>query len=279
MAEITAKLVKELRDATNVGMMDCKRALVEADGDKDEAIKLLRERGVAIAGKKAGRAVKEGVVTAFVADDASMGTMIEVNCETDFVVRNEVFQAFVKELLEKSKELEDNTLADVMKDDLVAKIAEIGENIVIRRNVRFVCEGEGVIAQYIHLGGKVGVLLEVGCTKAETKDNADFAEMVKDITLHIAAANPQYLKRDEVPAETVDAERAIYAKQVENKPANIIDKIVDGKLNKFYSQICLVEQEFVKDNDLTITKLVEQTGKKVGDELEIRRFVRYQIGV
>jgi elongation factor Ts len=165
-----------------------------------------------------------------------------------------------------------------MKDDLVAKIAEIGENIVIRRNVRFVREGEGVIAKYIHLGGKVGVLLEVGCSKAETKDNADFAEMVKDITLHIAAANPQYLKRDEVPAETVDAERAIYAKQVENKPANIIDKIVDGKLNKYYSQICLVEQEFVKDNDLTITKLVEQTGKKVGDELEIRRFVRYQIG-
>lgn len=277
MAEITAALVKELRDETNVGMMDCKRALVEAEGDKANAIKFLRERGVVIAGKKAARTANEGIVAADIAPGGKMGIMIEVNCETDFVTRNEEFQSFVSELVEKAK-IVDGSLAEAVKDKVVAKIATIGENIVVRRNVRFEVEGNGIIASYIHLGGKVGVLLEVGCKKDDTTENPVFREAVKDVTLHIAAAAPGYLSREEVPADLVDAERAIYAKQVENKPANIVDKIVDGKLNKFYSQICLLEQGFVKDPDQSITDLLAAKGKEIDDTIEIRRYARYQIG-
>ncbi|NCC53780.1 MAG: translation elongation factor Ts [Spartobacteria bacterium] len=278
MVQINASLVKELRDATNVGMMECKRALQEANGDKEAAIKLLRERGVAIAGKKASRTAKEGLVAAELMDDGKAAVMIEVNCETDFVARNENFQAFVADLLERAKGIGDNGLADAVKDELTAKIAEIGENMIVRRNVRYDVQGTGIVATYVHMGGKVGVLIEVGCGKEETLTKDAFKDLVKDLTLHIAAASPQYLKREEVPEETVAAERDIYAKQVEGKPANIIDKIVDGKLNKFYSQICLIEQPFVKENDLSITDLLKTKGKELDDTIEIRRYVRYQLG-
>lgn len=278
MAEITAALVKELRDETGLGMMDCKKALQETNGDKAAAVKILRERGLNIAGKKAARVAKDGVVMADIAHGGRSGCMIEVNCETDFVVRNEKFQAWVKTLLERARDLADNTLPEVVKDETTARIAEIGENIIVRRNARYELQGPGMVAGYIHLGGKVGVLLEVGCTKAETTASEAFREAVKDVTLHIAACNPACLNRQQVPAETVAAEREIYAKQVENKPANIIQKIVDGKLDKFYQQVCLVEQGFVKDPDQTVAEMLAACGKKVGDTLEIRRFVRYQVG-
>lgn len=278
MTEITASMVKELREETNVGMMDCKRALQETNGDKAEAIKILRERGVAIAGKRAERAVKEGIITAEVAEDGSSAFMYEVNCETDFVARNESFQAFVASLAEKAKTAGDNELAEAAKDELTDQIASIGENLVISRNINVKAAGTGLVAKYIHMGGKVGVLVDAGCEKDETKSNATFVEMVKDITLHIAAANPQYLNREEVPQSVIDEERAIYVKQVEGKPENIIDKIVTGKLDKYFSQVCLLEQPFVKDNDLTITQLIESTGKEVGDTLSVRSFVRYQVG-
>ena len=278
MAEITAALVKELRDETGLGMMDCKKALQETNGDKAAAVKILRERGMNIAGKKAARVAKDGVVLADIASGGRSGVMIEVNCETDFVVRNDKFQAWVKTLVEKAKGLADNTLAEVVKEETTARIAEIGENIIVRRNVQFDLQGSGIVAGYIHLGGKVGVLLEIGCTKDETITSESFREAVKDVTLHIAACNPVCLNRQQVPAETVQAEREIYAKQVENKPANIIQKIVDGKLDKFYQQVCLVEQGFVKDPDQTVAEMLAACGKKVGDTLEIRRFIRYQVG-
>ncbi|MBU0677710.1 MAG: translation elongation factor Ts [Verrucomicrobia bacterium] len=278
MAEITAALVKELRDATNAGMMECKRALVETGGDKDAAVKLLRERGVAIAGKKASRAANEGLLAASVWNGGKSGVIVEVNCETDFVARNDNFQGFVGELVEKAKDVDNGELADAVKDELTAKIAEIGENLIVGRNVKYEAQGFGAVVSYIHLGGKVGVLLEIGCEKDETPSSDGFKEVAKDITLHIAASNPAHLTRDEVPANVVEEERAIFAKQVEGKPANIIDKIVDGKMNKYYSQVCLVDQEFVKDNALTITQLLETKGKEVGDTLTIRRFTRFQIG-
>ena len=225
MAEITASLVKELREETNVGMMECKRALVETNGDKDQAIKMLRERGVAIAGKKAGRIAEEGVVAAEVFGGGSQGVMIEVNCETDFVARNETFQAFVAELVQKAKTV-DGALADAVQGEVVTRIAEIGENLIVRRSVRYDIEdGNGTIASYIHLGGKVGVLVDVGCEKSETGDQEVFRQVVKDLTLHIAASNPQYLSRDEVPEKMISAEREIYTNQVQGKPENIIDKI------------------------------------------------------
>lgn len=277
MADITAAQVKELREATNVGMMECKKALVEANGDKDAAIKILRERGLATAGKKASRTAKDGQVAAEVYEGGKCGVLVEVNCETDFVARNEVFQSFLQDVVQKAKTV-DGDIAEAMKDEVTAKIQEIGENIIVRRSVRYELDGEGTVASYIHLGGKVGVLLEVGCAKAETAQSDAFKEVVKDVTLHIAACSPQCLSRDGVAEDVLAAERDIYAKQVEGKPENIIEKIVTGKLEKFFSQICLLEQGFVKDPDQTVAELLAAKGKELGDELTIRRYTRYQVG-
>jgi elongation factor Ts len=278
MSQITAAQVKELRDATNVSMMECKKALTEAGGDKEKAIRLLRESGLAIAGKRAERSANQGLIAAEVLEGGKVGVMVEVNCETDFVARNESFQAFVQELLTKARDYQEGELAEAVKDELMDKVAAIGENLVIRRNIRYDVQGEGAVASYIHLGGKIGILLEVGCEKAETTGTAAFQDLVKDITLHIAASNPSYLTRDEVPQDVVDSEKAIFAKQVEGKPEQIIEKIVSGKIDKFFSQICLVEQGFVKDPDQSMTQLLEAKGKELGDTLTIRRYVRYQIG-
>jgi elongation factor Ts len=277
--DITAAMVKELRDETGLGMMECKKALVETNGDKAAAVKVLRERGLAIAGKKADRVAKDGRVGCEIYDGGKTGVLIEVNCETDFVARNATFQAFMKELVQTSKTVGDNQLAETVKDQLAAKIAEIGENLIVRRNVKYAVQGEGIVAGYVHLGEKVGVLVEVGCTKAGSPGSDTFRDAVKDVTLHIAASNPAYLQRADVPADVLQSERDIYAKQVEGKPANILQKIVDGKLEKFYQQNCLVEQAFVKDADQTVTEMLAARGKLLGDTLTIRRFVRYQVGV
>ncbi|AKJ63624.1 translation elongation factor Ts [Kiritimatiella glycovorans] len=278
MGEITAKDVKVLRDATHVSMMECKKALQEADGDMDRAMTLLRERGMAVAAKKATRTAKDGKVAARVSEDGSRAAMIEVNCETDFVTRNEKFQAFVEELSEKALDAEDDSLAEKVKDDLTARIAEIGENLVVRRNVRFELQGTGLLASYVHLGGKVGVLLEMGCEKPETASADAFRELARDLTLHVAATDPEALSREDVPQEKVDAEREIFKKQVEGKPEHIIEKIVEGKVDKFYSQICLLEQGFVKDDKISVTELMKQKGGEVGDTFSIRRYARYQLG-
>jgi elongation factor Ts len=277
MIEITAALVKELREETNVGMMECKKALVEAGGSKLEAVRILRERGLAIAGKKASRTAKEGQIGSDIRQGGKLGAMVEVNCETDFVARNASFQAFLRSVVEKAATGQGD-LAEAMKDAVTAKITEIGENLIIRRSVRFEVRQPGIVASYIHLGGKVGVLVEVGCGLEATEKQESFREMVKDITLHIAACQPQYLTRKDVPAEVIKAESDIYAKQVENKPPQIVQKIVIGKLEKFLGQVCLVEQAFVKDPDLSITELLTSKGKEIGDTLQIRRFARYQVG-
>ncbi len=277
--EITAAMVKALRDETGLGMMECKKALVETNGDRQAAFKVLRERGLAIAGKKAERVAKDGRVACEIYDGGKTGVMIEVNCETDFVARNASFQAFMKELVQTAKTVGDGQLAETVKDLVASKIAEIGENIVIRRNVKFGVQGIGLIAGYVHLGEKVGVLVEVGCSKPESIASETFRDAAKDVTLHIAACNPAYLQRADVPADVLQSEREIYAKQVVGKPANIIQKIVDGKLDKFFQQNCLVEQAFVKDADQTVTEMLNARGGALGDTLGIRRFVRYQVGV
>lgn len=278
MAEITAAQVKELRDATNVSMMECKKALVESVGDKDKAMRLLRERGLAIAGKRAERAANQGLVAAEVLNGGKTGVMIEVNCETDFVARNENFQNFVADLLVKARDYADGELAEAVKDELADQIAAIGENLIVRRNTKYDLQGKGAIACYIHLGGKIGILLEVECENDASTEKAEFRELVKDITLHIAASSPSYLKREDVPQDVIASEKEIFAKQVEGKPANIIEKIVDGKMDKFFGQICLMEQPFVKDPDQSVTQLLEAKGKALGDTFSIRRYTRYQIG-
>ena len=278
MAEISASLVKELREETGVGMMECKKALVEANGDKVAAVKILRESGMAIAAKKATRTAKQGIIAADISADAQSGRMIEVNCETDFVSKNDNFKAFVAGLLQDAAGVADNAIAETAKAKVDAKVAEIGENIIARRNLTFKVQGTGAIAGYVHLGGKLGVMVEVGCKNAASVQNPAVKALLADLTLHITAVNPACITRDQVPAETVNAEKEIYAKQVEGKPANIIGKIVDGKLEKFYGQICLVEQPFVKDQDKTISAVLAEAGKAAGDEFTIRRFVRWQLG-
>jgi len=286
---ITAAIVKELRDKTNAGMMDCKRVLTETNGDLEASIKLLRERGIAKAGAKADRAANEGVITARVNADATSGLLLEVNCETDFVSKNESFQAFVAGIADAlaASDASDHSAAlaqqfgeYTIEDTVKAKVVEVGENLQFRKYVRFNAAPGGVVASYIHLGGKVGVLIEVGTTKPETKSTETFRDLIKDLTLHIAASAPKGLSRDDIPADLVDAEREIFrARLVESgKPANIIENILVGQVSKFFAESCFLEQGFVKDPDITVAKLLEAKGKELGDTLTVTRFVRFGLG-
>ncbi|MDF7826834.1 translation elongation factor Ts [Pontiellaceae bacterium B12227] len=275
---ITTAMIKELRDATGLGIADCKNALNDSNGDFDAAIKTLREKGAAVAAKRASKEAKEGVITAIVADDAQSAAMIEVNCETDFVTRNEGFQDFVQELRGEALNFESDTMQAGVADKVEEKIGSIGEKIQLRRNVKWSVEGTGSITSYIHMGGKVGVLIELGCEKAETIASPVYQELAKDLTLHVAAAAPEFLNRDEVPAETVEAEKEIFRKQLVGKPENIIDNILTGKINKFFSTCCFLEQGFVKEDKVAITDLIAEKAKELGDTITVKRYVRYQLG-
>lgn len=286
---ITASIVKELRDKTNAGMMDCKKVLTETNGDIEASIKLLRERGIMKAGKKSDRAATEGIITSRVNDATTTGILLEVNCETDFVSRNDNFQAFVTEIADKlaasdAKDLDaalavphgESTIGDFVKE----KVVELGENLQLRKFDRFDAASGGVVGSYIHLGGKVGVLIEVGTTKPETKSSDVFQELVKDLNLHIAASAPKGLSRDDIPQEVIDAEQEIFAVRLreQGKPENIIPNILKGQLGKFFAESCFLEQGFVKDPDVTINQLLENKGKELGDTLTVTRFVRYGLG-
>ena len=286
---ITASLVKELREKTGVAMMECKNALKETEGDIDAAIKILRERGEAKAEKKASRDANEGIIVAALAESGKSGVLVEINCETDFVAKNENFQAFVGEVaatvlasevtdLEAAKALPkgDETLEGFIK----TKVLEMGENLQFRRFERLTLNGEGAVASYIHLGGKVGVLIEVSAEKAETASLDAFKDLVKDLTLHIAATSPAGLRREDIPAELVESEKDIFRKQMEGagKPADILEKIIEGKLGKFYSERCLLEQGFVKEPDTSIKSLLEANGKDLGDTITVNSFLRFGLG-
>ena len=269
MAQITAALVKELREITGAGMMDCKKALVECEGDKDKAIDYLREKGIAKAAKKAGRIASEGVVAA--ASDGSTACIVEVNSETDFVAKNENFQNLVKKIAEhivatkpadmdalNASELDGKTVAEVMTE----AVASIGEKLSLRRFEVYTSE-DGKLATYIHMGGKIGVIVELS-------GGAD--ELGKDVAMQIAAAKPQCIGRDDVDADALAHEREVLRKQAleEGKPEKIVEKMVDGRINKYYKEVCLVEQEFVKDSDKTI--------KDILGGVEVRRFARFEMG-
>lgn len=283
---ITTSMIKELRDATSLGIADCKKALEQTDGDFDAAVKVLREKGAAVAAKRASKEAKEGKVEAIVTDDAQSGAMIEINCETDFVTRNEDFTAFVAELRDDALNFESDKMAAGVADKVEAKMASIGEKIQFRRNVKWDVEGTGSITSYIHMGGKVGVLLELGCEKAETLESPVYKELAKDLTLHVAAAAPEYLNRDEVPSEKIEEEKDIMRTQMKtedeekgkSRPDEMVDKILIGKINKFFSQICFLEQGFVKEDKVSITDFVAGKAKELGDTITVRRYVRYQLG-
>lgn len=285
---ITASLVKELREKTNVGMMECKKALSETEGDIDKAIKLLRERGAIKAAKKADRETNEGAVATTLSADGKKGILYQINCETDFVSRNDNFKAYVEELgaclIATDASCIDSALAAKQGEGTVdeymkAKVLELGESLKLSSFASFSIDGEGAISSYIHMGGKVGVLLEVTTGNAATVQSEEFKALVKDVNLHIAAAAPSGLCREDVPADLVEAEKDIFRKQMEgqNKPADILEKIITGKLGKFYSEQCLLEQGFVKEPDTKIADLVAKAAKSLGDTIEIKRFDRQTI--
>lgn len=290
MADINPATVKALREKTNAGMMDCKRALTEAGGDIEKAEALLRQKGIASAGKKASRHAKEGSVVSFIQPSGKSGVLVEINCETDFVAKNDIFTKFVKEITEEIASAKADSVETLLesktsdgtlfKDAIAATIAALGENIVVRRFARFqIGEGNGgLVASYIHLQGKVGVLVEIGCGSEATAKNDGFREFVKDITLQIAAAHPTVVSRNQVDAALVASEREIYKAQVQGKPENIVEKIVDGKMDKFYSTACLLEQACIKNPDITVKELIATKEKELGDKISISRFVRYALG-
>ena len=275
---ITTGMIKELRDATSLGIADCKKALEQTNGDFDAAVKILREKGASVAAKRASKEANEGKIDAVVSKNSQQAAMIEVNCETDFVTRNDDFQAFVNELLDDSLNHKSGEMADAVSSKIEEKVAQVGEKISVRRNEKWDVEGTGAIASYIHMGGKVGVLLELTCGNQESIDNSDFKELAKDLTLHVAAAAPEYLSRDEVPTSQVEEEKDIFRKQLVGKPENIIDNILTGKINKYFSQICFLEQGFVKEEKQSITQLITEKSKIIGDEITVKRYIRFQLG-
>jgi len=275
MAEITAATVAKLREMTNAGMMDCKKALVEAAGDMNKAVEILRKKGQATAANKASRVAKEGVISQYIAPGGRLGVIVEVNSESDFVARNDMFKAFCDDV---AKKLATDPGAN-LEADREAIVAKIRENIKIARHARMEVSGNGLVAAYIHTGAKVGVLVEVGAGRESTAAGDDFKQLVKDITLQIAAGHPHVVSREQVPADLLAKEKEIAAEQVKNKPPQAIAKIVEGKLEKFYQGHCLVDQGFVKKNsEISVKEHIAQMAKQLGDEITIRRFVRFQVG-
>jgi elongation factor Ts len=275
MAEITAASVGKLREMTGAGLMDCKKALGESAGDIEKAVDILRKKGAASAAKKATRDANEGVIVRALTPDNRAGILVEINCETDFVARNEAFGAFADEV---ARTLMANPKAD-LEATRTAQVAKIGENIQISRFHRLEVTGNGMVAAYIHTGAKVGVLVEVGAGKEGTTANEEFRQLVRDITLQIAAGHPFVVSRNEVDPALLTKEKEIAAEQVKNKPPQAIAKIVEGKLEKFYQGYCLLDQGFVKKNsEVTVKEHIGSVAKQLGDEITIRRFVRFQVG-
>ena len=277
MADITVAMINDLRQRTNAGMMDCKKALTGTNGDIDAAIKILREKGLAIQIKRADKESKEGVIKALASEDGKTLAMAEVNTETDFVAKTDNFKNFADAV---TRQVLANVpdIGEAMKEALMTIISQTGENVKVRRTVRYVLSGTGSVASYIHMGGKVGVLVEVGCGKPETVASPAFGELVHDLTLQIAAAAPRWLVPTEVPADVIEAEKDIYRNQVQGKPANIVENILKGKIQKFFSEVCLVHQPFVKEPKQSITDIVKACEKATGDAITIKRFVRFQLG-
>ena len=291
MADITSQMVKELREMTQAGMMDCKKALVEAEGNMEKAVEWLREKGLAAAAKKAGRIAAEGLVASYVNEDATVGVIVEVNCETDFVAKTDNFVAFCKDvaghiakaapadvdalMAQQFVNDESKTIQDLVSDATVA----IGEKISIRRFVRYETQS-GAVESYIHLGGKIGVLIEVSNDNAATRGVETFKTYYHDLALEIAAAKPTVVRKEEVPTAELDKEREILRAQAlnEGKPEKIVDRMVEGRIDKYYKEVCLLEQSFVKDTDKTISQLTAEVAKEIGAKIDVKRFARYERG-
>ena len=286
---ITAAMVKDLREMTGAGMMDCKKALAATDGDMDKAVEFLREKGLAAAEKKAGRIAAEGISYATVSEDGKIAAIVEVNSETDFVAKNEKFRDYVAAVAEQVKK---TTAADIdaflaepwaldtaktVKEELSSQIAVIGENMNIRRFKKVVAEN-GFVEAYVHGGGRIGVLVDMDCAVY----NEAAREVAKNIAMQVAALNPKYVNEAEIPADYVAHEREIIKAQTLNentgKPENIIEKMIDGRLKKELKEICLVDQLYVKDGNLTVQKYLDEVSKELGSKIAVKSFVRFETG-
>ena len=271
---ITKDSVMALREKTGAGLIDCKRALGESNGDMEEAVSILRKKGVATAAKKSGRSASEGMIAQAISEDRSKGLLVEVNCETDFVAKNDDFVDFSNEI---ATELLNNPSAD-FEEKRTEQVAKIGENIKISRSETLAPETTGLVESYVHTGAKVAVLLSVGSDSSEVHANELVVSMAKDICMHIAATSPVCVSRDEVPSELVEKEKEIAQAQAEGKPPQAVEKIITGKLEKYYAGVSLLEQPFVKNPDQSIQQFVDEVGKEVGSQLKVEKFLRFQVG-
>ena len=289
---ITAAMVKELREMTGAGMMDCKKALTEADGNMEKAVEVLREKGLAASAKKAGRIASEGMVEIFLSEDNKVGAIVEVNSETDFVAKNQVFRDYVAAV---AKQAAESTAADIdaffeekwaldtqftVKEALSQQVAVIGENLNIRRFERYTKAQAGKLVSYIHGGGRIGVMIELACEN----EAEELVELGKNIAMQVAALNPKFIAESDVPAEFIAKETEILTAQAMNdpknakKPENIIAKMIEGRLKKELKEMCLVEQPYVKDTDMTVQQYIDSVAKVVGAPISIARIVRFETG-
>jgi len=289
--EVTASMVKELREMTGAGMMDCKKALAATEGDMDKAIEFLREKGLAAAEKKAGRIAAEGIVDAFVSADGKIASIVEVNSETDFVAKNEKFRDYVAAVAKQTSETSatdmDTFFAEkwalepskTVKEELSSMIAIIGENMNIRRFEKVVAEN-GFVTSYIHGGGRIGILVDVECSV----NNAEAQEAAKNVAMQIAALSPKYVDQSEISADFIAHEKEILKAQIMNdasnskKPENIIEKMLEGRLQKELKEFCLVDQLYVKDSDMSVAQYLESVSKQIGTPISIKRFIRFETG-
>ena len=287
MADITAKMVKDLRAKTGAGMMDCKKALVAADGDIEKAVSELRKRGLANADKKGSRNAAEGVVNIVISDDNKVATISEINCETDFVAKNSDFQNFVTTTTEEIQKTEPADVETLLNNDfngakfeeeLKTVIAKIGENIVVRRFATIKTDENGVVNGYVHMGGKVGVIVAASCDKPETAEAVK--EILKDIAMHAAAMSPKYLNPEAIPAEDIEKEIEIAKAQLakEGKPEKIIEHIIPGKIKRFETDNCLTKQAFVKDDKKSVEQVLADTAKAVGGKATLAEYIRFEMG-
>ncbi len=284
---ISAADVKKLRDQTGAGMMDCKSALEEAKGDFEAATTVLRKKGLASAAKKAGRAMSEGLIGNMVSPDHGKGILVEVDCETDFVARTEDFQQLIKDVITEIEKAGDGATEAWLQDAagpvhlrVAATIGKLGENMAVPRFVRYSTKGQGYVAQYIHMGGKLGVQVEFGGVTPAVAAHPEFATLTKEIAMQIAAASPSYATRTAVPTDILEKEKSIYRGQMENssKPANVIDKIVEGKLGSFYAQVVLPDQASIRDPKMTVADVLTAAAKTLGATVSVTRFARLKVG-
>lgn len=290
MAEITAALVKQLRERTGAGMMECKKALEITGGDIEKAVDELRKRGIASAAKKASRSTKQGSITIELAEGASSGAILEFNCESDFVARTEGFQTLVAELTKQALEAPAGTTRDQLLEQpyrgdksqtvaqvIAGKIGTIGENMQL---ARFEKLDGGLVGGYIHPGAQLGVLVQVSGTSPAAATNDEVKELLRDVAMQVAAADPQFVRREEVTPAVLEKEREIQRERArtEGKPEKVIEKMIEGRMSKFFEEFCLLEQPFIKDNAVTVGQLIADKGKKLGESLSVTRIVRYKVG-